>query len=318
MLNHGEVENRAEVIDQFKHDPNNHILLSSEVGSEGLDMQFCNSMVNYDLPWNPMVVEQRIGRIDRFGQKSPVVNIYNFIVADSIQEKIYMRLLERIGVFKGTIGDMEAILDSPFAKTKKTIMDVYNDLEHELFTCKLTQEEIDRKLDAIGLAYEKEKQSIEELQKGLENTLTNDSYFQDEIDKIRNNNAFVTEEELKNYLEEAIEKHLTTCSLVECGDKIYELKLPLSNSKILTQFLDSYKAEGRENDIVYSRFRNWLKDKKKIVVTFNQQKAYDNNSLIFLNIYHPIIQSCLKYFSTHKDDNVKSFCFSLKSDDVLT
>ena len=317
LVIHGEISNRADVLEQFKNNPNNHILLSSEVGSEGLDMQFCNSMVNYDLPWNPMVVEQRIGRIDRFGQKAPVVNIYNFIVADSIQEKIYMRLLERIGIFKGTIGDMEAILDSPFAKTKKSIMDVYNDLEHELFTCKLTQEEIDRKLDTIGLAYEKEKQSIEELQKGLENTLTNDSYFQAEIDKISNNNAFVTEEELKNYLEEAIEKHLTTCSLVECGDKIYELKLPMSNSKILTQFLDSYKAEGRENDIVYSRFKDWLKDKKRIIVTFNQQTAYDNNSLIFLNIYHPIIQSCLKYFSSHKDDNVKSFCFSLKSDDIL-
>lgn len=317
LIIHGQISNRAEILDQFKNNPNNHILLSSEVGSEGLDMQFCNSMVNYDLPWNPMVVEQRIGRIDRFGQKSPVVNIYNFIVADSIQEKIYMRLLDRIGIFKGTIGDMEAILDSPFAKTKKTIMDVYNDLEHELFTSKLSDEEIERKLDSIRLAYEKEKQSIEELQKGLENTLTNDSYFQDEIDKISKNNAFVTEEELKNYLEEAIEKHLTTCSLVEIDDKIYELRLPMSNSKILSQFLNSYKAEGRENDIAYNRFNEWLKDKKKIVVTFNQQKAYGNNSLIFLNIYHPIIQSCLKYFSSHNDDNVKSFCFSLKSDDTL-
>ena len=62
---HGMVENRIDVLDEFKNNPNAHILLSSEVGSEGLDMQFCNSMVNYDLPWNPMVVEQRIGRIDR-------------------------------------------------------------------------------------------------------------------------------------------------------------------------------------------------------------------------------------------------------------
>ena len=82
MMIHGMVDNRVEVLDEFKNNPNAHILLSSEVGSEGLDMQFCNSMVNYDLPWNPMVVEQRIGRIDRFGQKSPTVNIYNIIVAD--------------------------------------------------------------------------------------------------------------------------------------------------------------------------------------------------------------------------------------------
>ena len=75
-------------------------MLSSEVGSEGLDMQFCDVMVNYDLPWNPMVVEQRIGRIDRFGQKSEKVTIYTLIVAGSIQEKIFKRLLERIGIFK--------------------------------------------------------------------------------------------------------------------------------------------------------------------------------------------------------------------------
>ena len=121
LIIHGQVDNRADVLTSFKNDPDNHILLSSEVGSEGLDMQFCNSMVNYDLPWNPMVVEQRIGRIDRFGQKSPVVNIYNLIVAGSIQEDIYMRLLDRIGIFRGTIGDMEAILDSPFAKTKRKL-----------------------------------------------------------------------------------------------------------------------------------------------------------------------------------------------------
>ena len=87
---HGDVSNRQTVIDQFHYNDNIDILLSSEVGSEGLDMQFCNSMVNYDLPWNPMVVEQRIGRIDRFGQESPIVHIYNMIVKGSIQEDIYI------------------------------------------------------------------------------------------------------------------------------------------------------------------------------------------------------------------------------------
>ena len=55
------------------------MLLFTEVGSEGLDYQFCDTIVNYDLPWNPMRIEQRIGRIDRRGQKSSVVHIYNII-----------------------------------------------------------------------------------------------------------------------------------------------------------------------------------------------------------------------------------------------
>ena len=55
------------------------ILLSSEVGSEGIDLQFAWVLVNYDLPWNPMRVEQRIGRLDRLGQESPEVAIWNLL-----------------------------------------------------------------------------------------------------------------------------------------------------------------------------------------------------------------------------------------------
>ena len=55
---------RIQAVDEFRNDPSVTVLLSTEVGGEGLDMQFCDTIVNYDLPWNPMVVEQRIGRID--------------------------------------------------------------------------------------------------------------------------------------------------------------------------------------------------------------------------------------------------------------
>lgn len=319
LIIHGQIDNRADVLTSFKNNPDNHILLSSEVGSEGLDMQFCNSMVNYDLPWNPMVVEQRIGRIDRFGQKSPVVNIYNLIVAGSIQEDIYMRLLDRIGIFRGTIGDMEAILDSPIAEgANKSIQDVYNKLEHDLYTSKLTEAEIHRKIDEISLAYEKERQNIEQLEEGLTNTLTNDAYFKNEIERILHNNAYVTEEELKNYLETLIEKHLTTCNLINCGDHVYEIELPLSEKKVFSNFLTTNQTEGEENALAFRRFKRSLDDLSRILVTFNQQKAYDDSSLIFLNIYHPVIQACLKYFSTHQDDSNKSFCYALNSDDVLT
>ncbi len=86
------------------------ILLCSEVGCEGLDYEFCSRMVNYDIPWNPMKIEQRIGRIDRFGQKSPKVQIYNFITDGTVEEKIFYRCFERLGIFNSTIGDLEGIL----------------------------------------------------------------------------------------------------------------------------------------------------------------------------------------------------------------
>ena len=318
LIIHGQVDNRAEILESFKKNSENHILLSSEVGSEGLDMQFCNSMVNYDLPWNPMVVEQRIGRIDRFGQKSPVVNIYNLVVANSIQEDIYIRLLDRIGIFKGTIGDMEAILDAPIsAGSNVTIQDLYNKLERELYTSKLTDEEKKRKIDEIRQAFENEKEIIRHLEEGMTDTLTNDAYFQNEIQRILHNNAYVTETELRNYLESVIDKHLTTCNLINLGNDVYEIKIPVSDQKVFSEFLLRNQTEGEENDLAFRRFRRSLEEMKHVYVTFNQQKAYDDRSLLFLNIYHPIIQACLKYFMNNEDKAKTSFCYSLKSDDIL-
>ena len=86
------------------------ILLSSEVGCEGLDFEFCDFLVNYDLPWNPMRIEQRIGRIDRYGQKSETVAIVNLITAGTVDAEIYERCLSRIGIFQSAIGGNEEIL----------------------------------------------------------------------------------------------------------------------------------------------------------------------------------------------------------------
>lgn len=86
------------------------VLLSSEVGTEGLDYQFCDALVNYDLPWNPMRIEQRIGRIDRRGQKSESVAIKNLVVRGTVDAVIYERCLSRIGVFQRALGGSEIIL----------------------------------------------------------------------------------------------------------------------------------------------------------------------------------------------------------------
>lgn len=317
---HGQVANRAELLHKFKCDNHYQILLSSEVGSEGLDMQFCNSMVNYDLPWNPMVIEQRIGRIDRFGQKSPVVNIYNFVVANSIQEDIYMRLLERIGIFQGTIGDMEAILDAelhlPNGKTM-TIQDVYNKMEEELFTKNLTKEERNKKIAEVEQAIANEKEQLQHLQEGLNDSMTNDAYFQNEISKIYNNRSYVTEEELCNFVLSAIKSKLTTCNLNKVGDNIWDFTIPQSQPMILRNFLTRYCDFSEEANIYSNQFKALIEDKQKIRLTFSQQVAYDEPSISYLNIYHPMIQACLKYFIQNEDESKTTFSYALNEDDLL-
>ena len=91
-------------------DKNINVLISTEVGSEGIDLQFAKYELNYDLPWNPMRLEQRIGRLDRIGQESPTIYIFNAFCSDTIEDRILSRLYRRIQVFKDSIGDLEEIL----------------------------------------------------------------------------------------------------------------------------------------------------------------------------------------------------------------
>ncbi|MGE0681074.1 MAG: helicase-related protein, partial [Candidatus Binatia bacterium] len=115
-LVHGGVpdEERTELRRRFGLEKDNpealDILLSSEVGCEGLDFQFTDCLINYDLPWNPMRIEQRIGRIDRYGQKSESIAVINLITPGTVDAEIYERCLLRIGVFQHAIGGNEEIL----------------------------------------------------------------------------------------------------------------------------------------------------------------------------------------------------------------
>jgi superfamily II DNA or RNA helicase len=98
-------------IRRFKVDPGVRVLLSSQVGSEGLDFQdVAHVVVNYDLPWNPMQVEQRIGRVDRLGQRKREVIVMNFTVRNTVEDRVLLRLLERTNIFRQSIGDHDEIL----------------------------------------------------------------------------------------------------------------------------------------------------------------------------------------------------------------
>ena len=320
VMIHGDIQERQLVLDEFKNNPQIQIMLSSEVGSEGLDMQFCNSMVNYDLPWNPMVVEQRIGRIDRFGQESPIVHIYNMIVKDSIQEDIYIRLLNRIGIFHESIGDMEAILDKEVEKngTKQveSLQQLYSKMEKEFFCKNLSREERQKKIDEIAQAFINEKENIKKIEEGLTNALTNDAYFRNEISRILDNNAYVTEIELKSYIQMLIKEHLTTCQLEYLGDDIYSLELPKSNPKVLSSFLMNHMPTSDESQSVFKQFINSLRDVTSLRLTFNQEVAYKYRNLIFINLYNPIIQAALIYFAKQRNDNEKTFRFDVKQEEL--
>ncbi len=306
--------NKFEVLNQFKFDDSIDILLSSEVGSEGLDMQFCNCLVNYDLPWNPMVVEQRIGRIDRFGQESPKVNIYNIVVIDTIVEEIFSRLLERIGIFRHSIGDLEAILDKELEQDGKriTIKEALKSIENDYYSEKLTKEEAEKKQKYIEQAIENERKTLEELEKGLTNTLTNDYYFQNEIKKIENNNAYVTSNELQKFIVQLLKDCLTTCSLEKTDtEDIYIFHIPKSDPSALRRFLNENVPSDEDSKKLFASYLSEIRDNLDLKITFNQELAFKDKSLSFINIYHPIIQAGVLLYEKTADKSRRTFFFEM-------
>lgn len=86
------------------------VLLCTDAAAEGLNFQFCGALINYDLPWNPMRVEQRIGRIDRLGQKYSTIRIVNLHYEDTVEANVYKVLRDRIGMFNKVVGKLQPIL----------------------------------------------------------------------------------------------------------------------------------------------------------------------------------------------------------------
>lgn len=119
------------------------ILLCTDAAAEGLNFQFCGALLNYDMPWNPMRVEQRIGRIDRLGQHFAIIRIVNLHYEDTVETDVYMALRERIQLFETFVGRLQPILaklPSAFAQTtlqnadqrQKTRHDLIDDLKRDL------------------------------------------------------------------------------------------------------------------------------------------------------------------------------------------
>ena len=98
------------------------VLLCTDAAAEGLNFQFCGAVVNYDMPWNPMRVEQRIGRIDRLGQEHPIIRIVNLHYDDTVETDVYRALRNRIGLFESVVGKLQPILSQLPRRISATVL----------------------------------------------------------------------------------------------------------------------------------------------------------------------------------------------------
>jgi SNF2 family DNA or RNA helicase len=151
---HGDVQpsDRHVIMRDFR-DGKFDVLFASKVASEGLDFEFCSAVVNYDLPWNPMEIEQRIGRIDRFGQTEERIFVVNFHTPGTIETEIFLRVHARIRVFQESIGELEPILSNKLVEISRIVFDF-----------SLSLEERQKKIDQVLIAAEEERFNLEQIE----------------------------------------------------------------------------------------------------------------------------------------------------------
>jgi superfamily II DNA or RNA helicase len=201
---HGGVqsEQRWVELDRFRDPHGPRVLLSSEVGSEGIDLQFCRVIANYDLPWNPMRVEQRIGRIDRVGQRAQRLSIINFKVKNTIEERLYDRLHSKLERFANSLGDLEAIIGKEVQQ-----------LTVGLLSKELTPEEEARLIDQSEQVIELRLIQIQALEESGDALIALSDYVQRKIEEDREKGRYIKPEELEDYLTDFFEREFQGCEL---------------------------------------------------------------------------------------------------------
>jgi superfamily II DNA or RNA helicase len=195
VLQGGE-ESPDNVLELFRSQSGPSVLLSSEIGSEGIDLQFSRVVVNYDLPWNPMRVEQRIGRLDRIGQESEKITIWNLLYAKTIDERIYARLYRRLGIFERALGGLEPILGEEI-----------RELTIDLIRDRLSPEQEQARIDWTALAIENKLREEEELEEHASHLVAFGDFILNEIQAARELTRRITAGDLRRYVIAFFQEH---------------------------------------------------------------------------------------------------------------
>jgi len=167
-LFHGRLDSRSkdEQIKKFKEETD--ILLTTEIGGEGRNLQFCHQMINYDLPWNPMKIEQRIGRIHRIGQEKEVT-IYNLCATGSAEDYILEVLDKKINMFELVIGEIDMILGRIRGEKE------FSDMVYDIWIQSDSDGERKNRFDQLATRLKRNKSSYEKT-RALDEKLFGENY----------------------------------------------------------------------------------------------------------------------------------------------
>ena len=282
-------EERREIRNKFEQprevDDSLDVILFSEVGCEGLDYQCCDCIINYDLPWNPMRIEQRIGRIDRIGQTSESVVIINMVTPGTIDAEIYERCLNRIGIFERALGGGEEILGKI---TKK----IYSIAENFTLSVAERQEQF-QQLEDNEIRLIQEQENLEESELELFGLRVPKDQMQKDIDKV--SSFWLTPESVQRLVTFYLRHKLGTDQEFILGQNpLKTLRLSGEARNIL---LRDFQQLSRERSPVYRKWENWLKGANQhLPITFESDCRRQHPEVSLIMPIHPLVKQASRVF----------------------
>ncbi len=261
---------KQEEFRRFKQDPNVRVMISTRVGGEGLNFQFCHIMFNYDLPWNPMRIEQRIGRLDRIGQERNV-QVYNFSLEGTLDGRILTVLQDRIQLFERTIGNLDPILGE----------DIEDDIENIVLT------EETRAKKEIADWEERIEERIQEAREAEEKMadfiLDERSFRRDTVDEILGREPPVSNEDIEAFALDFLSRYPNDSVSPDDGN-LYAITVPPAFRKACDEL---YGISLRET----------------YTGTFDPRTAIEQETVDFFAFGHPLFDAMIRFCT---DDEMKN------------
>lgn len=232
LLMGGQAQSKQETIDEFRTSKSLRFLVSTEVASEGVDLQFCRVLVNYDLPWNPTRIEQRIGRIDRLGQNAEIIHIWNLYFKGTIDQRIVERLLDRLRIFTEALGEAEVVVGAEIRK-----------LESSLLSRQLSAEEEEKEIDRALQALETLRLQREDLDRNAAHMMAHGQRVMERIEAARELARRVTETDLYIYVKDYLEKYWSGHRFAQEGNDTFLISIQLPG-EMAAKLDDFLREEG--------------------------------------------------------------------------
>lgn len=271
-------------IEEFRASDRCKVLLASEVAAEGVDLQFMRLLVNYDLPWNPMKVEQRIGRIDRIGQRAEAISIVNFVYQNTIDDRILTRLFEKLKLFEDALGCTEDVLQ-----------DGINILTRDLLSGHLTSEQQERRIDQARTVMEQNRRDMEQIQQHEADFVGLGEFVRNKVSHARETQRRITDLDLQLHIREYLEEHAPGYAMrMDPGGMTGTIRIGPEATARLMRF-----REGRQ--LPRSRLES---GGESLVVIRNHVNRGDYPAHYeLINQYHPLVRMIAEHESrsAHRD-----------------